>query len=158
MNRVVKVAFRLEPDEDGYPPIAVEMLVATQLAEGQFRIENAPFFVSDIAFGDVVTATASDVIGRFMFDELVAESDYTSISIILLSREMDVYLMDFFRGHNCVIEFGEFGSFRMLAVAVPPSEDYRLIRRQLEILEGDEKLSFAELAVSGARSLDSRLS
>ena len=56
--------------------------------------------------------------------------------------------MDLFRGLGCIIEYGEFDSFRVLGVAVPESVDYKKLRIQLEYLELQSKLSFSELAVA----------
>lgn len=56
--------------------------------------------------------------------------------------------MDLLRGLGCVIEYGEFGVFRVLSVAIPESADYVELRNQLENLEKQNKLSFEELAVA----------
>src|SRR3546814_18569183 len=39
---MAKVLFQLEQDEDGFPPIKVEMINAAPLGDGLFKIENAP--------------------------------------------------------------------------------------------------------------------
>lgn len=148
MNRKVKIAFQLEQDRDGFPPIAVELLNATQLEKDLFRLENAPFFAREHSYGDTVRASPTDIEGQYLFESDVETSSFTSIAIILLDGEMNTFLMDLFRGHHCVIEYGEFGSHRMLAVAVPATDDYAALRRQLMALEEQGKLSFAELAVS----------
>ena len=146
----VKVSFPLEVDEDGFPPIRVELLNATQLSPRTFRIENAPFFVPNVSFGDIVGGEPCGVNGQFQFTSVVETSEFTSISIILLDTAMDTMLMDLLRGFDCVIEYGEFGVFRVLAVAVPASANYPALRRQLEGLEADSKLSFSELSVAHA--------
>ena len=135
---------------DGYPPIAVELLNATPISDGVFRLDNAPFFASEVSYGDLVRASPTDVEDQYLFDELVEGSDFTSISIILLDSTMDSFLMDLLRGHHCVIEYGEFGRLRMLAVAIPATENYSGLRRQLTELERLGKLSFAELAIPGS--------
>jgi len=145
-----KIAYHLEQDEDGFPPISVELLNATQLSVDTFRIANAPFFAKEVSFGDVVRAAPSSAAEQYEFVALIEGSSFTSLSIIVLDPEMDTFLMDFFRGQQCVLEYGEFGSYRVLAVAIPPYADYTEIRRQLAILEGQSKLSFAELAVPAA--------
>lgn len=150
MNRKVKVAFQLEQDDDGYPPIAVELLNATQLQNDAFRLENAPFFASEVSYSDLVRAKPTDIEGQYLFDSLIEGSAFTSISIILLESAMDSFLMDLFRGHRCVVEYGEFGKLRMLAVAIPATEDYSELRRHLTELERQGKLSFAELAIARA--------
>ena len=150
VKRIAKVAFQLEPDGDGHPPIAVELLNATPIGDGVFCLDNAPSFAPEVAYGDVVRARPTDIEDQHLFDELVEESGFTSISIILLDSAMDSFLKDLLRGHQCVIEYGEFGKFRMLAVAVPATENYSNLRRQLTELEGQGKLSFAELAIAGS--------
>lgn len=143
----MKVAFQLEQNEDGYPPVALETLNASDLGGGLFKIENAPFFAESIAYGDVVAARASTS-GSCAFDKVVERSTFTSLSILILQEGMDVLLMDLFRGKDCVIEYGEFGDFRVLAVAVPKTCDYAALRATLQTLEDDDQISFAELAVA----------
>ncbi len=146
----VKVSFPLEVDEDGFPPIRVELLNATQLSPRTFRIDNAPFFVPNVSFGDVVSGEPCSIDGQFQFTSVVEPSEFTSVAIILLDSAMDTLLMDLLRGLECVIEYGEFGTFRVLAVAVPATTNYPALRRQLEGLEADSKLSFSELSVAHA--------
>lgn len=143
-----KIIFKLECDDEGYPPIEYELLNATNISEDNFRIDNAPFFVSNVSYHDIVQACESEVPGQYYFVKLIQESTFTSISVIIIDREMDVFLMDLFRGLNCVIEYGEFGSLQILGVAVPASTDYQKLRVQLEFLELQSKLSFSELVVA----------
>lgn len=52
MNKI-KVTFRLEQDEDDYPPFAVEDLWALATDKpAEFVIDNIPFFVRAVALGD----------------------------------------------------------------------------------------------------------
>jgi hypothetical protein len=53
--------------------------------------------------------------------------------------------MDLFRGHDCIIEYGEFGKLRMVAVGIPESADYAYIQKILDAYESAEKISYAEL-------------
>jgi Domain of unknown function (DUF4265) len=50
----VKILFKLEQDEDGYPPVTVEGLWATRLADDTVEVDSIPFFVRDTSLGDVV--------------------------------------------------------------------------------------------------------
>jgi hypothetical protein len=49
-----RIAFELEQDEDGYPPVSAETLWATPTPEGFWRIDNIPFFVYGIAPFDII--------------------------------------------------------------------------------------------------------
>ena len=57
-NEVVKIRFRLLQGADGYPPCDSEGLWATPLGGGAYRVANLPWFVPDVALGDVVRAVA----------------------------------------------------------------------------------------------------
>ncbi len=144
---VVKIAFVLDQNEDGFPPIRVELLNAVTAADGTYEIKNAPFFTPNIAYGDIVRATCTDVANQYDFAELVKGSTYTSLSIIILDASIDTAVMNLLRGKDCVIEYGEFGVYRVLAVAVPIETDYSPLRSQLLELQNDNKLSLAELAL-----------
>jgi hypothetical protein len=143
----VKVIFKLEAREDGFPPVAFEALNAEVLEGGLFRIKNAPFFVANISYDDIIEASESEVAGSYLFGHVVEQSKFTSVSIIALDESMNVYLMDVLRGRDCVIEYGEFGAYHLLAVALPESVDYAALRTELQSLEDRELISFAELAV-----------
>jgi len=42
----VRITFKLQPDEDGYPPSDYERLWAVPLSNGRYQIDNIPFFRS----------------------------------------------------------------------------------------------------------------
>ena len=68
----VKIEFRVEPDEDGYPPIGVERLWATPMPNGHYIVDNTPFYVSGISAEDEVSVV--DVDGTLRFEALVRAS------------------------------------------------------------------------------------
>lgn len=142
-----KIKFQIDRDEDGFPPISVETLNAIRVSDDLFRIQNAPFFASNVSYGDIVKASPTESLEQHTFECVVEQSQFISVSIIILDSSMDSHLMDLFRGLGCVIEYGEFGVYRVLAVAVPATSDYVLIREQLQSLEDRDMLSFAELAL-----------
>lgn len=142
-----KVVFQLDRDEDGFPPISIEMLNAIQIEKERFQIKNAPFFTPNISYDDVVEAVPTNMAGQYTFVKVIEQSDFTSLSIIILDSSMDSLLMDLLRGLDCVIEYGEFGVYRILAVSVPASTDYESLRNQLQSLEDRGAISFAELAL-----------
>ena len=52
----VHVIFPLSKDVDGYPPVDNERMWAKKIDENVFRVENTPFYVRGISFGDLVEA------------------------------------------------------------------------------------------------------
>jgi len=141
----VKIEFPLEV-EDGFPPIRVELLHARPVNADQFQVLNSPFFVENVAYGDLVTVTV-EADGRRTFKACADPSGFTSLGIIVLEQSVDSALLDLFRGLGCVIEFGEFGKLRMFAVSIPASVDYHSIQAVLDDLEAADKISYAELAL-----------
>src|SRR3546814_4197040 len=111
------------------------MINAAPLGDGLFKIENAPFFTSNISYNDVVKASPTVVSEQYQFEEVVEQSQFAALSIIIMDESMDSFLMDLFRGLGCVIEYGEFGVYRVLAVAIPGTADYEAIREKLQTLE-----------------------
>src|SRR3546814_1154913 len=101
---MAKVLFQLEQDEDGFPPIKVEMINAAPLGDGLFKIENAPFFTSNISYNDVVKESPTVVSEQYKFEEVVEQSQFAALSIIIMDESMDSFLMDLFRGLGCVID------------------------------------------------------
>jgi hypothetical protein len=57
--QLVKIRFKLEQD-DGWPPFTSEGLWAESLGDDLYRIDNTPWFVFDLASGDIVRAVTQD--------------------------------------------------------------------------------------------------
>jgi hypothetical protein len=141
--KTVKINFNLEVD-DGFPPIGVETLNAKALEDGTFELLNTPFFVKETAYGDIVSARMSAG-SRLEFTGCVRPSTYKAIAVILLGSNVRQRLMDNFDWKDCIVEYGEFTCYKMLAIAIPGIADYAPIRAVLDLYEKDEQLSFAEL-------------
>jgi hypothetical protein len=107
---------------------------------------NTPFFVKETAYDDIVSAR-KNADGRLEFIECVEQSTFKAISIILWSKEVGDRLVKDFHGKDCIIEYGEFPGYKMLAIAIPHSTDYAVIKSSLDKYEGIEDLSYAELVV-----------
>jgi hypothetical protein len=122
----------------------VEFLNAKPLENGRFAILNSPFFVEGVAYGDHVAAIEHQD-GRLVFEACTEFSGFKAISIILFDDSLKIELLDLLRGLQCVIEYGEFGKLRMMAVGVPGFIDYAPIASAFEQYERLEKLSYAEL-------------
>ncbi|MGO4604582.1 DUF4265 domain-containing protein [Terrabacter sp. 2YAF2] len=68
--------------EDGWPPVGSERAWAFHLGEDRYRIDNPPWFVPDLAVGDVVRAEASQPDSHPVFKEIVQRSDHVTIRLI----------------------------------------------------------------------------
>lgn len=77
----VHVVFELEV-RDGWPPVASERVWAYRAGDDTYVIDNPPWFVRDLAVGDVVRATSSDAGSQPVFNELLQRSDHVTIRLI----------------------------------------------------------------------------
>ncbi|MFD9729356.1 DUF4265 domain-containing protein [Streptomyces sp. NPDC059072] len=136
-NDYVKVHFRMDVDEDGWPPASVEGLWAVDFGDGTVRLENTPWFVRGVACGDVIDIEFDDEGVRWA-GKTVRASENCTIRLIVLKDEGSVV------ARQSVLEaFHRLGAagegieqFRMVALDVPPDADLARIRRLLEHGEG----------------------
>jgi len=68
--------------EDGWPPVGSERLWAFDLGDNRYRIDNVPWFVRDLAVGDVVRAQMPRPDSNPVFDEVLERSDHVTIRLI----------------------------------------------------------------------------
>ena len=60
-SEAVEIWFKIEKDAEGYPESQDwEELWGTPVEGGSFRLNSTPFFVKDIAAGDVVSAVKTE--------------------------------------------------------------------------------------------------
>jgi len=129
----VKVHFRMEIDEDGWPPASVESLWAVDLGDGTVRLDNTPWFVRGIASGDVIRVDVDDD-GLRWAGETVHSSENCTIRLIVLkdggSEAARQTVLETFHRLGTTGEGIE--QFRMVALDVPPEADIQRIRKLLE--------------------------
>jgi hypothetical protein len=54
-----KLLFTLTRDDNGYPPVSFESIWVTPQEAG-YMVDNIPFFVKDVTFGDIIEATENE--------------------------------------------------------------------------------------------------
>lgn len=133
-NSQRKIVFRLEQDEDGYPPVGYESVWADRLADGTYRIDNLPWYSYDAACGDIVSAKEID--GELFFDELVKPSGNTLLRVVVYQEEDVPGLVNDLKPLGCDCE----RNGRLVAVNVPAGVDYAPIFRLL--MAGQERGSW----------------
>lgn len=72
--------------EDGWPPVGSERVRAHHLGGDRYRIGNPPWFVHDLAVGDVVRAQAPDSDSHPVFVEILERSGHVTIRLICFRR------------------------------------------------------------------------
>ncbi|NMM42159.1 DUF4265 domain-containing protein [Pseudoalteromonas arctica] len=143
----VKIDFELDVDADGFPPIAVESLNGILLDSGLIQIDNVPFFIEEIAVGDVVKCFKAPQRKNYQFEEVVYEGTHKSVAILFVNNSEKEEIYQFLKSKGCYCEYGEFGEFNMLAVDINDEVIYEDIEKYLAKLESEGAISYAELCV-----------
>lgn len=138
-----RIAFRLQQDEDGYPPSGYERLWAVPLPNGNYRIDNIPFFVMGISAEDEVSVESEGE--ELFFKSLAKPSGISTFRVIPSDPSMsekvraDIAALDGKSEHNQDIG--------VIAVEIPASS--RIHPFLDYIVEGQEKgiLDFEEGAL-----------
>nr|WP_223838046.1 DUF4265 domain-containing protein [Streptomyces venezuelae] len=129
----VKVHFRMDIDEDGWPPASVESLWAVHLGDGMVRLDNTPWFVRGVASGDVIKVEL-DGEGVRWAGETVRPSQNCTIRLIVLKDDGSAAARQ--RVLEVFHRLGTTGEgiepYRMVALDVPPEADLPRIRKLLE--------------------------
>lgn len=148
-NEVVKIRFRLLQGADGYPPCDSEGLWATPLGGGAYRVANLPWFVPDVALGDVVRAVA-DGDGSLWGVERTEESGNCTIRV----APLDVDQRTVFDTFGAMGIFGEGlgGGVDIVALNVPQNAEFRRIKTVLQQGEADGRWAYEEGSITRAWS------
>ncbi|MDQ0798247.1 DUF4265 domain-containing protein [Streptomyces sp. B1I3] len=120
----VKVHFRMDIDEDGWPPESVESLWAVDLGDGTVQLDNTPWFVRGVASGDIIKVEL-DGDGVFWAGETVRPSQNCTIRLIVLKDDGSAAarqsVLEIFHSLGTTGEGIE--RYRMVALDVPPEAD-----------------------------------
>lgn len=136
MGRMQKIFFNLEPGS--WHGFQTETLNATLVREGVYKLENSPFFVSDVSFRDWVAA--SRVEGKLLFDKVIVRSGHSTYRILLKDAEQNQkrwyeYWLKL-QSVGCTYEENRSLNLPMLTVDVPAEVDIYSVYRLLQ--DGEE--------------------
>lgn len=147
----VKVHFRMDIDEYGWPPASVESLWAVDLGDGTVRLDNTPWFVRGVASGDIIKVQPDDD-GVLWAGETVQPSQNCTIRLIVLKDDGSAAarqsVLEVFHRLSTTGEGIE--RFGMVALEVPPQADLLKIRELLEHGETKEWWHWEEGCVTAA--------
>ena len=112
-----RILFRLQKDEDGYPPHEWESLWGIKLTDGQFQIDNIPFFVKGISLEDIVVAQYKDTEKEWHFQHIAQRSQNSAMRIIVFDSTEVAVVRNGLESLGCTTESMK----RLLAINIPAS-------------------------------------
>ncbi|MEY3997147.1 MAG: hypothetical protein RL344_1490 [Pseudomonadota bacterium] len=115
----IKLLFNIKPDEDGYPPVSVESLWAKPLDNGNYLIDNIPFFVYGIASGYEVISEKKN--GDLYFKDVCKANKKSVFRVIIKNDSSLENSMNLFINLGCLTE----GNLKhhLIAIEVPETTD-----------------------------------
>jgi len=140
MDSHQKVVFRLEPDEDGYPPASFEGLWSIPLPNGNLRVDNIPFYVCGISADDEIATDSVD--GELQFRALVRPSSHSTFRLMLSNPGDQSAIRAELTKLGCTSEFNQL--IGLIAVDIPgdtpihPFLDYIMDAQAREVLDIEE--------------------
>jgi hypothetical protein len=127
-----KVSFKLEQDENGYPPDKWETLWADEIEPGLYCVDNIPFYVYGISSGDLISA--EDDGDQLVFGKLVRPSSNTVFRLYVAEAAEMQAIRESLRALGCESELSNLP--KLVAVEVPGDVDFGLVADFLE--KGEE--------------------
>ena len=136
-----KVIFKLEQDEDGYPPFALESLWAEGNNEDGYIIDNIPFYVYEISVGDKISTTTADD-GALYFNALIERSGNSTFRLFVKDVADSEEIKRKIEGLSCEVECDR--KMGILAVNIPASSDIMALLDLLMLKKKNEEIDFEE--------------
>lgn len=140
----LKMIFPIAQDEDGYPAVSSEGLWVKALADGKFEIDNVPFFVPNIAVGDIVSGRFDDA-GILRYEGTVRISSNSTIRIVFFESAEKSRLLKAISELGCDYEILE--NDNLFALDVPASANAAAVLSLLRRAFDADELDYQESAM-----------
>lgn len=121
-----KIYFRLEQDEDKYPPTPWESMWGRRIENNIFEIDNIPFYAMDVSPGDKVKAEL--VSGRYEYRTTTSRSGNSVFRVYVYDESKIPAARERFRRIGIQSELGK---GKLFAIEIPALVD---IEPVLELL------------------------
>ncbi|MFK3648512.1 DUF4265 domain-containing protein [Lysobacter enzymogenes] len=124
----VKIYFKLERDEEGYPPVDWESLWATPVGGTLYVLDNTPFYVQAVSIGDTVSAICAG--DRLEFSAIAKTGGHSTIRVIAFDEQIVPMLRESLKQIGCSSEVSNIATY--FAVDIPPNVPYTRVIEAIE--------------------------
>ena len=128
-KKLVGIAFSLKVT-DGYPPMNEEVVAAKPMGDEKFAISAIPFFVTDLAHGDIVLARSTNL-GVLTYESILQRSANKTVQIKIRRKNHLRYLVEFLERNK--LSWDAMKGNVYLAVSCASEEQYEKLSHFLEI-------------------------
>lgn len=146
----IQVEFALDRDEEGWPPVDREKIWANALSPDVVQVDSIPWFVRNIALGDLISVRPSRE-GAAAFIEKLKWSGNCTVRIVPLGDDSKAGIRGVIeRISGFGVELEVLGQFGLVAANVRPSVDLVGLKEALDLGEKQGLWSYEEGCVGGA--------
>jgi hypothetical protein len=123
-----KLRFRIQQDETGYPPVTVESLHLSKIAEEKYCLESIPFFFREATLGDIVFVEEEE---DGLYYALVVGGERNSlVRVFVPASEQIEALTALLIAQGLLFEVLK--DFGIVAISISPEQSYRDVLARLE--------------------------
>lgn len=146
MSEQVKILFNFHSN------IFDEQMVETVWADkvdqekGYYKIDNIPFYIPLVASEDIVFAEFDETEQMLTYRKTIEYSGRTVVQVVIMDKTTETNIIrDMFFKLGCESEKANEGYFSM---EIPANLDYKPIKKELDRMENDEIIGYAEPTIS----------
>ncbi|WP_018344141.1 DUF4265 domain-containing protein [Cytophaga aurantiaca] len=141
-DNYVKILFRFHSDVLEEETVETMWATIVDKQKGLYKLESIPFYVPLVASDDIVFAEFDDKEQMLTYRKTVGFSGNSTVQIVLIDKSKDInQIRDLFKELGCISEKVNEGYFSM---EIPSTVDYKNIKKQLDELEKQETIEYAE--------------
>lgn len=119
--------------------IFTERVDAEQIGE-HYRLVYVPAFAKNIAYGDIVKVEYNE--GEYYFDELIEESGYSVVHIVIFKPDSKNELVNSLTRLNCGLNTHVADNY--LVISIPPTVLYKPVQVYLQKEKASGNIDFRE--------------
>ncbi len=118
---------------DGWPPVGTEGVWCERVGD-DYQLKNVPFFIPNIAFGDIFQAVPDPVNDHIFKFDIIEESGH---SVIWLMNNIDLDLAEFVENIKALgCSYEVFSQYSLGAIDAPPTVDVDELNDAIDTFEG----------------------
>lgn len=138
-----KIVFKLEQDEDGYPPVGYEGIWAEEIEDKVYRIDGIPFFTYEATDSDTISAKLVD--GELHFDGVISKSQNSLLRVVYFDGSDPFAIRAQIKAIGCDTEWDK--DHCLISVSVPDSLKYKSLIAYLDAESKAGSLDFEEAII-----------
>lgn len=139
---MIELLFELQPDEDGWPPVAIEGLWCDPI-HGHHRVATCPLFVRGLSVGDLIDVRLRST-GEVAHFDVVEASGNSTMWVVFWEKHLAEPILGRLRAKGCdTTTFGGWKEVPHCSVNVPEHVDFAQIDTILEPEERAKRIAVA---------------